>query len=70
MEGYRDLAKSKLEEAQARVAECQAALDATLADNVRLAAEIAQAQIALAENAKQKSENAVEPTTAFALSGV
>jgi hypothetical protein len=70
MEGYRDLAKSKLDEAQARVAECQAALDATLAENVRLAAEIAQAQIALAENAKQKSENIVEPTTAFALSGI
>lgn len=70
MEGYRDLAKSKLEEAQARVAECQAAIDATLAENVRLAAEIAQAQIALAENAKQKSENGGEPTTAFALSGI
>ncbi|MBR5243993.1 MAG: hypothetical protein IKW13_07150 [Thermoguttaceae bacterium] len=69
METYRDLAKSKLEEAQARVAECQAAVDATLAENVRLAAEIAQAQIALAENAKQKSENG-EATTAFALSGI
>lgn len=70
MEGYRDLAKSKLEEAQARVAECQAAVDATLAENARLATEIAQAQIALAENAKQKSENGGEPTTAFALSGI
>lgn len=70
MEGYRDLAKSKLEEAQARVAECQAAVDATLAENVRLAAEIAQAQIALAENAEQKSENGAETTTAFALSGI
>ncbi len=70
MEGYRDLAKSKLEEAQARVAECQAAVDATLAENVRLATEIAQAQIALAENAEQKSENGVETTTAFALSGI
>lgn len=70
MEGYRDLAKSKLEEAQARVAECQAAVDATLAENVRLAAEIAQAQIALAENAEQKSETGGEPTTAFALSGI
>ena len=70
MEGYRDLAKSKLEEAQARVAECQAAIDATLAENVRLASEIAQAQIALAENAKQTSENGGEPTTAFALSGI
>ena len=70
MEGYRDLAKSKLEEAQARVAECQAEVDATLAENARLAAEIAQAQIALAENAKQKSEQTVEPTTAFALSGI
>ena len=69
MEGYRDLAKSKLEEAQARVAECQAAVDATLAENVRLAAEIAQAQIALAENAKQKSETGAT-TTAFALSGI
>lgn len=70
MEGYRDLAKSKLEEAQARVAECQAAVDATLAENARLATEIAQAQIALAENAEQKSETGGEPTTAFALSGV
>ena len=70
MEGYRDLAKSKLEEAQARVAECQAAIDATLAENARLATEIAQAQIALAENAGQKSENGGEPTTAFALSGI
>ena len=70
MEGYRDLAKSKLEEAQARVAECQAAVDATLAENDRLATEIAQAQIALAENARQKSENGGEPTTAFALSGI
>jgi hypothetical protein len=70
MEGYRDLAKSKLEEAQARVAECQAALDATLAENARLATEIAQAQIALAANAEQKSENGGEPTTAFALSGI
>ncbi|MBQ2790273.1 MAG: hypothetical protein IJE97_11610 [Thermoguttaceae bacterium] len=70
MEGYRDLAKSKLEEAQARVAECQAAVDATVAENLRLASTIAQAQIALAENAKQKSENLVEPTTAFALSGI
>lgn len=69
MEGYRDLVKSKLEEAQARVAECQAAVDATLAENVRLATEIAQAQIALAENAKQKSETG-ETTTAFALSGI
>ncbi len=69
MEGYRDLAKSKLEEAQARVAECQAAVDATVAENVRLAAEIAQAQIALAENAKQKSETGAT-TTAFALSGI
>lgn len=70
MEGYRDLAKSKLEEAKARVAECQAAVDATLAENDRLATEIAQAQIALAENARQKSENGGEPTTAFALSGI
>ena len=70
MEGYRDLAKSKLEEAQVRVAECQAAVDATLAENARLATEIAQAQIALAKNAEQKSENSVEPTTAFALSGI
>ncbi|MBQ7814008.1 MAG: hypothetical protein IJ387_05880, partial [Thermoguttaceae bacterium] len=70
MEGYRDLAKSKLEEAQARVAECQAAIDATLAENARLATEIAQAQIALAKNAEQKSENGGEPTTAFALSGI
>ena len=70
MEGYRDLAKSKLDEAQARVAECQAAVDATLADNARLATEIAQAQIALAKNAEQKSENGEEPTTAFALSGI
>lgn len=70
MEGYRDLAKSKLEEAQARVAECQAAVDATLAENARLATEIAQAQIALAENAEQKSQNGGEPTTAFALSGI
>lgn len=70
MEGYRDLAKSKLEEAQARVAECQAAVDATLAENARLATEIAQAQIALAKNAEQKSENGGEPTTAFALSGI
>lgn len=70
MEGYRDLAKSKLEEAQARVAECQAAIDATLAENARLATEIAQAQIALVENAEQKSQNGGEPTTAFALSGI
>ncbi|MBR2004636.1 MAG: hypothetical protein IJ991_10705 [Thermoguttaceae bacterium] len=70
MEGYRDLAKSKLEEAQARVAECQAAIDATLAENARLATEIAQAQIALAKNAEEKSENGGEPTTAFALSGI
>lgn len=69
MEGYRDLAKSKLEEAQARVAECQAAVDATLAENARLATEIAQAQIALAKNAEEKSENGGKPTTAFALSG-
>ena len=72
MESYRDLAKSKLEEAQARVAECQAAIDATLAENARLAAEIAQAQIALAKNAEQKSQNGDgdETTTAFALSGI
>ena len=69
MESYRDLVKSKLEEAQARVAECQAAVDATLAENVRLATEIAQAQIALAENAQQKSQGG-ETTTAFALSGI
>lgn len=69
MEGYRDLAQSKLEEAQARVAECQAAIDATLAENARLAAEIAQAQIALAKNAEQKSETGAT-TTAFALSGI
>ncbi|MBQ2850627.1 MAG: hypothetical protein IJE77_09100 [Thermoguttaceae bacterium] len=70
MESYRDLAKSKLEEAQARVAECQAAIDATLAENARLATEIAQAQIALAKNAEQKSRDGGEPTTAFALSGI
>ncbi len=70
MEGYRDLAKSKLEEAQARVAKCQAELDATLAENVRLATEIAQAQIALTKNAEEKSKQTVEPTTAFALSGI
>lgn len=72
MESYRDLAKLKLEEAQARVAECQAAIDATLAENARLAAEIAQAQIALAKNAEQKSQNGDrdETTTAFALSGI
>lgn len=70
MESYRDLAKLKLEEAQARVAECQAAIDATLAENARLATEIAQAQIALAKNAKEKSQNGGEATTAFALSGI
>jgi len=70
MKGYCELAKEKLNEAKTRVADCQAAVDATLAENVRLAAEIAQAQIALAENAEQKSENGGETTTAFALSGV
>ncbi len=69
MEGYRDLAKSKLDEAQARVAECQTAIEETIAENARLAAEIARAQIALAENAEQKSQGG-DATTAFALSGI
>ncbi|MBR4834921.1 MAG: hypothetical protein IKU86_11405 [Thermoguttaceae bacterium] len=69
MEGYRDLAKSKLDEAQARVAECQTAIETTIAENARLAAVIAQAQIALAENAEQKSKGG-DATTAFALSGI
>lgn len=69
MEGYRDLAKSKLDEANARVAECQAELETTIAENARLAATIAQAQIALAENAERKSRGD-DATTAFALSGM
>lgn len=70
MTDYYKLAEEKLNEAKERVAECQAAVDATLAENARLASEIAQAQIALAENAEQKSKTGGEPTTAFALSGI